>query len=68
MRYTTFRDTIERTLRQHPDGLTWAQLRERYRLPYDRPCPTWIKQLERDMGLVRVKGSGRALVWKVVEY
>lgn len=65
MRYVDFRDSIEKNLKKHPSGLTWKQLKERGRLPYDSPCQTWVRQLERDIGLVRVRGSGRALVWKV---
>jgi hypothetical protein len=65
MTYADFRDSIATQLRRTPAGLTWAQLQERLALPYDRPCPTWTKQLEHDIGLTRVKGQGRALVWKV---
>jgi hypothetical protein len=65
MRYVDFRDAIEKELRRHRRGLTWRELKERLDLPYDSPCQTWIKQLESDIGLTRVKGEGRALVWRV---
>jgi hypothetical protein len=65
MRYTEFRDSIHKELRRNRSGLTWAQLQQRLELPYDRPCPTWTKQLETEIGLKRVKGNGRALTWKV---
>jgi hypothetical protein len=65
MTYADFRDSIANELRRTPAGLTWAQLQERLSLPYNRPCPTWTKQLENDIGLTRVKGDGRAFVWKV---
>jgi hypothetical protein len=65
MRYTDYRDAIERALEGSESGLTWAELQARLALPYDRPCPTWTKQLEREIGLRRVKASGRALVWKL---
>jgi hypothetical protein len=65
MTYVEFRDSIADELRRTRAGLTWAQLQQRLALPYDRPCPTWTKQLEHDIGLTRVKGQGRALVWKV---
>ena len=65
MKYVEFRDAIGRELRQRPEGLTWMELRERLALPYDRPCPTWVAQLERELGLVRVKGRTRSLVWKL---
>jgi hypothetical protein len=65
MRYVDFRDAIEKALRRHPDGLTYKQLKTRCRLPYDSPCQVWVHQLERDIGLVREKGEGRAFIWKV---
>lgn len=64
MRYADFRDRIRKRLRRG-EGLTWAQLRDGLRLPYDRPCPTWVRQLEQDIGLVRRKGTGRAYVWSL---
>ena len=65
MRYSDFRDSIRDELACHDDGLTWVELKTRLRLPYDRPCPTWVKELEREIGLSRVKGSGRAQVWRL---
>jgi hypothetical protein len=65
MKYSEFRDLIRRELEQRPDGITWNDLRDRLALPYDRPCPTWVKQLEDEVGLVRAKGSGRAYLWKL---
>jgi hypothetical protein len=65
MRYTDFRDSIERELRRNTNGLTWSELQQRLELPYARPCPEWTKQLQADIGLRRVKGSGKALVWQV---
>jgi hypothetical protein len=63
MRYIEFRDSIRRTLQSRRAGLTWAQLKTRLKLPYDRPCPQWTRQLEREIGLSRTRGDGRALVW-----
>ena len=66
MRYADFRDTIRYLLRRHRAGLTWAQLRDHLGLPYERPCPTWTKQLEREIHLSRDRGAaGRALVWSI---
>ena len=63
MTYNEFRDRIQRQLARHPDGLTWRELQTQLRLPYDRPCPTWVNELEREIGLRRVPGGGRAHVW-----
>jgi hypothetical protein len=65
MRYVEFRDRIRDRLRSRPGGETWAELRNALDLPYERPCPTWLKQLESDIDLTREKGAGRALVWRV---
>jgi hypothetical protein len=64
MRYEDFRESIRREL-QKGRSLTWAELRDRLKLPYDRPCPQWTKQLEREIGLARTKGDGRALLWSI---
>ena len=63
MRYVEFRDAVLEELRRNRDGMTWAELRDGLNLPYDRPCPTWVRRLE-ESGLERVKGPGRALVWR----
>lgn len=64
MRYVDFRDSIHSALRKNPSGMTWAQLKDKLDLPYKTPCQEWIKRLETEIGLSRVKGTGRALVWK----
>ena len=69
MRYVDFKESIRRDLQSNPGGLTWKQLRDRNQLPYDRPCPTWTRCLEEEIGLRRVKrpGMGNQLVWVVNE-
>ena len=64
MRYVDFRDRIITELRRNKSGLTWKELREKLDLPYKTPCPEWVKRMEEEDGLVREKGSGRALMWK----
>jgi hypothetical protein len=67
MRYEDFRMAIQQELGVERDGLTWVEIRERCGLPYERPCPTWTKRLEEEIGLTRSRasGSGRALIWRV---
>jgi hypothetical protein len=65
MRFVEFRDVICQILRRNPSGLTWAQLKERLDLPYDRPCDSWIRRLEDQYGLKRAKGATPAYVWSV---
>lgn len=63
MRYVEFKTEIQRHLQRSVDGATWVELRDILALPYDRPCPEWTRRLEEEIGLVRRKGAGRALVW-----
>ncbi len=65
MRYVEFKAAIERHLRENRGGATWVDLRDTLALPYDRPCPEWTARLEKEIGLVRRKSSGRALVWQL---
>jgi hypothetical protein len=66
MRYEEFRSAIQQELGVERDGLTWVELRERCGLPYERPCPTWTKRLEDEIGLTRrkISGAGPAFIWK----
>lgn len=65
MRYTEIRDTIHRHLSAHPEGATWAELRDTLSLPYARPCPEWTRRLEVDIALIRQRRTGNALIWKI---
>ena len=65
MRYVEFRELIQNELQNNPKGSTWAELKESLKLSYSKPCPTWVKNMEREIGLVRLKGNGRALVWNL---
>lgn len=65
MKYVEFRDAIREKLLKRPDGMTWKKLRDELDLPYDRPCPNWVERLELDIGIKRIKGPGRALIWKL---
>ena len=65
MQYDEFKASIHDVLRQADAGLTWVELRRRAGLPYERPCPTWTRRLEQEIGLTRRRGSGRALVWSL---
>lgn len=63
MTYHEFKSAIQQHLRRSRAGTTWVELRDKLGLPYERACPEWTRRLEEDIGLVRSKGAGRALVW-----
>jgi len=65
MKFTEFRDSIQKELLTHPSGFTWIELRDRLSLPYDRPCQNWINRLEQEIDLVRKEQMRGAYVWKI---
>ncbi len=65
MHYVEFKAAIQQHLKRKRQGATWVELRETLALPYERPCPEWTRRLEEEIGLVRRKGEGRALVWEL---
>jgi hypothetical protein len=65
MTYPRFRDAIAATLARHPAGLTWRGVNAKARLAVARPCPEWTRRLEQEIGLKRIPGTGRALVWQL---
>jgi hypothetical protein len=65
MRYMEFRDEIQRELIETPEGFTWVELKQRLSLPYEQPCPNWVKRMEQEIGLTRARGVKRAYLWKI---
>lgn len=66
MTYHEFKNSIRADLELNPSGKTWKQLQADLNLPYKRPCPTWVRRLEEEIGLVRAgAGSNRAFVWRL---
>lgn len=60
MTYEEFKDIIKEELEKTPDGLTWTQIRERRPELYQRfPANQWVRQMEKDIGLIREKIKGR---------
>lgn len=67
MTYTEFRSRIHLALSASPEGLTWPALRDKLRLPYDRPCPAWVQRLEEDIHLQRARPDRGPAVWSLAE-
>ncbi len=65
MKYMEFKEEIERYLQQHPAGAVWLELKDQLKFTYKIPCPEWTRRLENEIDLERVKGPGRALVWRI---
>lgn len=63
--YEAFRARISRALSSSKIGLTWTQLRDSLGLPQRVPNNIWVRRLESDIGLLRVKSAGKGTLWKL---
>ena len=62
MKYVEFKESIQNSLLENPDGLTWQELKNGLKLPYKILCQTWIYQLEEEINLVRSLGNGNVFI------
>ncbi len=65
MSYPDFRDKVRQTLQYSDNGMTWTQIREKLKLDQVVPNNKWVRQMEKDIGLLRVKRSDGVIVWRV---
>lgn len=63
MTYGEFRDKIKDTISKH-GSLTWSEIREKTKLPQVVPNNKWVRQLESDIGLLRIRDP-KGIVWKI---
>jgi bifunctional DNA-binding transcriptional regulator/antitoxin component of YhaV-PrlF toxin-antitoxin module len=64
MSYEEFKAKIESELKANSNGLTWSELKERLKLPQTVPNNKWVRRLEKDIGLIRIK-EARGLIWRL---
>ncbi|MGI0047028.1 MAG: hypothetical protein ACREBB_07565 [Nitrosotalea sp.] len=64
MSYEEFRDKIKKALEYSDKGMTWTELRNRLKLDQVVPNNKWVRQLEKDIGLQRLKDM-RGIIWRV---
>ncbi len=66
MSYEQFKRAIAGVLSATPDGLSWTDIRERLSLPQRVPNNLWVRMMERDINLLRIKDvkTGKTL-WRV---
>lgn len=65
MAYEEFKQIIKEELEKAPNGLTWTQIRERRPELYQRfPANQWVRQMEKDIGLIREKIKGK-VYWRL---
>lgn len=64
MPYPEFREKIEKVLK-YSDGMTWTQIRSELKLDQVVPNNRWVKQLENDIALRRVKVADNKVLWRL---
>lgn len=65
MTYNEFKEIISEELTKVPTGLTWSQIRERRPELYQRfPANQWVRQMEKDIGLTRLRKAGK-VIWRL---
>jgi antitoxin component of MazEF toxin-antitoxin module len=65
MTYDEFRDKIKAALQYSDKGITWTQLRGHLKLDQVVPNNKWVRRMEKDIGLLRVKGKDGVVVWRI---
>ena len=65
MTYEEFRDRIKRSLQYNDRGMTWTQIRTQLKLDQVVPNNKWVRRMEKDMGLIRVKGKDGIVLWRI---
>ena len=63
MSYDEFSQKIKKLL-EYSDGLTWTEIRAKLNLGQVVPNNKWVHQMEKDIGLLRLKDP-RGVVWRV---
>jgi len=67
VRYEEFKNRILKLLMDEPEGLTWTEIKKKLDLPQRVPSNKWVRMLEKDIGLVRIKGA-KGIVWRLSKW
>ena len=62
--YEEFKDKIKTTLQYNDNGKTWTELKNELKLDQVVPNNNWVRQMEKDIGLIRLKDI-RGIVWRL---
>lgn len=65
MEYEEFRDKIKGALQYSDKGMTWTQIRAQLKLEQVVPNNKWVRRMEKDIGLMRVKGRDGIVFWRI---
>ncbi len=64
MAYSEFKEKIQNALKYRDDGATWTELRDQLQLEQIVPNNKWVRQLEKDIGLKRIRDM-KGVVWRI---
>ncbi|MEM3697459.1 MAG: hypothetical protein QXQ94_08195 [Candidatus Bathyarchaeia archaeon] len=65
MTYEDFKRIVKEELEKEQKGLTWIELkRRRPELYQNVPNNRWVRNLEKEIGLVREKGGAKT-IWRI---
>lgn len=62
--YENFKNSTKNILERYPTGLTWSQIKDKLNYSQKAPNNKWVRKLEEDIGLKRVKSGGET-IWKL---
>jgi len=64
--YDNFKDKIEEILKTSEIPLTWTQIKEKAEFTQKVPNNKWVRQMENDIGLKRVKDKKtKKILWNI---
>ena len=64
MSYNEFKEKIQMALVYRDEGATWTELRDHLKLEQVVPNNKWVRKLEKDIGLKRIKNM-KGVVWRI---
>ena len=65
MAYQAFRDAVREVLLTPGRALTWTEVRTTARLPQMYPNNKWVRRMEDDIRLMRIRDSNGILHWSL---
>lgn len=63
-RYEEFKEKVKETLEQAGKPLTWTEIKEKAGLTQRFPNNVWVRNMEKEIGLVREKIKGK-IYWRL---
>lgn len=63
--YERFKEEIQFLLDENPEGLTWTEIKKAADFPQRVPNNKWVKKLEDEIGLKRIRVRDMGIIWKI---